>query len=344
MTGVNPYRQAIKVFGASKEFIEVRILNSSSGTVSGIFSADDTGADALLREISRLNLSQFTVYQVLNSLSDKYIIGKRCNVLFPFARGTAKDADVQTLNYIMTDFDPVRPPHTSATDTEKAAAMERMLMFLAEMKSEGMIPAVVTDSGNGYNAYFRVDLPNLQENVKLIKDYNSVCHSKYSDNIVDFDRTVTNPSRLAKLPGTWAFKGANTPERPHRQSKILMYQPSPQPIPKSLLAGYVQKNSSLIHPPVRCNSTSCNTPSGSGQTVLLQNPEAYIQANGWSYRVKDCDKGRMYILDTCPFNPAHNNASAFILEFGDGKAMFKCHHNSCADHNIHDLLTQFPCK
>ena len=266
MNDVNPYRQAFKVFGYDKEFTEVRLLNTSCGTVSGIFSADDAGADALEREISRLNLEQYTVYQVLNPLSGEYVDGKRCDTLIPHARGTAKDADIQRLHYIMTDFDPVRPAQTSSTEAEKKAAMDRLLLFLAEMKAEGMLPAAVTDSGNGYNAYFSIDLPNTPQNVQLIKNYNTICHNKYSDSTVDFDRTVTNPSRLAKLPGTWAYKGLNTPERPYRQSKILSYQPTPQPIPKSLLECYIQKNTALSIPPVRHNVLSSYAPSGNGQT------------------------------------------------------------------------------
>ena len=65
MNGVNPCRQAFKVFGSDKEFTEVRLLNTPCGTVSGIFSADDAGADALEHEIRRMNLEQYTAYQVL---------------------------------------------------------------------------------------------------------------------------------------------------------------------------------------------------------------------------------------------------------------------------------------
>jgi hypothetical protein len=146
MNGVNPYRQAFEVFGKDKEFAEVRLLNTSCGTVSGIFSADDAGADVLEREIRRLNLEHYTVYQVLNPLSGEYVDGKRCDILTPYARGTAKDADIERLHYIMTDFDPVRPAQTSSTDAEKQVAMERLLLFLAEMKTEGMLPAVSPSS------------------------------------------------------------------------------------------------------------------------------------------------------------------------------------------------------
>jgi hypothetical protein len=38
---------------------------------------------------------------------------------------------------------------------------------------------------------------------------------------VEIDRAVFNPSRIARLYGTLAAKGDDTPERPHRLSKML---------------------------------------------------------------------------------------------------------------------------
>lgn len=343
MSERNDFQQSFHVFGNDKQYIEIRLLNTAYGTVSGIFTADSAGADAVKTEINRMHLEKHTAYQVLNTLSDDYVTGKQLNRLFPYAKATAKDSDIVTINYIMTDFDPVRPAHTSSSDMEKSFAMERLLGFLTDMKQIGMIPAVVTDSGNGYNAYFRIDLSNTPDHVRLIKDFNLICHHRYSDDMVDFDRSVTNPARLAKLPGTWAVKGENTPDRPHRQSKILAYQTHPQPIPKSVIESYVVQNRSVIVPKQAVKSSySGYCASGTGQTVTLPDAERYIQSHGWRYRVKDADKGTMYILDVCPFNPAHDNASAFILSFPDGRAMFKCHHNSCADRNIHALLSIYP--
>jgi hypothetical protein len=39
--------------------------------------------------------------------------------------------------------------------------------------------------------------------------------------------------------------------------------------------------------------------------------------------------GKLYELETCPFNSEHTNGSAFIVQSPAGELSFKCHHNSC---------------
>lgn len=342
------YLQAFLLFSKWKYFIEIRFLNTPFHTVSGIFTANPRGAEAYAKEVERLHLQNHTAYQVLNVLSENYLAGKQINRLIPYSKSTAKDADIQQIALIMTDFDPVRPSKTSSTDEEKALAYQRLLYFLSDMKQEGLMPYFITDSGNGYNAYFYVDLPNQPENVKLLKDFNLICHYKYSDDLVDFDRSVTNPARLAKLPGTWAVKGENTPERPHRQSKILLYRNHLVVTQKSAVRAYVEKNRLLLqsqHTAVKSAAGiqhSGTSGSARGKVAVLPDAEGYINSYGWKYWEKLADKGTMYVLPTCPFNPAHDNAAAFILAFPDGKAMFKCHHNGCSGNDIHKLLKIYP--
>jgi hypothetical protein len=38
---------------------------------------------------------------------------------------------------------------------------------------------------------------------------------------VKIDQSVHNPARLCKVPGTWARKGDNTTDRPHRIAQFL---------------------------------------------------------------------------------------------------------------------------
>lgn len=95
MNDANPYRGAFRVFGACKDFTEIRILNTPTGTVSGIFSTDDVGADALMHEIHFRKLEHYTVYQVLNNLSDEYRTGKHCNVLMPYLKCLGVSVDIK---------------------------------------------------------------------------------------------------------------------------------------------------------------------------------------------------------------------------------------------------------
>ncbi len=260
------YQEAFVLFGQGKQYIEVRLLNTHLGVVSGIFSADLAGVRALCQQLTALNLESYTVYQVLGRLNGSYVAGKQLNVLVPHARITAKDADIETMISIVTDFDPNRLAKTSASEPEKQAAYKRLLLYLADMKAAGMIPSIITDSGNGYNAYFCVNLPNTPENVRLVQDFNHICCLGYSDDIVNFDPTVTNPSRLVKLPGTWAVKGANTPDRPHRQSCILGYAPPDTMVNRATLVSFVEAHRPLLELP-RNAAASCTRGSrcGSGR-------------------------------------------------------------------------------
>ena len=43
------------------------------------------------------------------------------------------------------------------------------------------------------------------------------------------------------------------------------------------------------------------------------------------------------VLNVCPFNPAHNDRSACILQWPDGRLGFKCHHPSCGANGWHEL-------
>jgi hypothetical protein len=45
--------------------------------------------------------------------------------------------------------------------------------------------------------------------------------ARFSDSRVKIDTTVSNAARITKLYGTVARKGADTPDRPHRLSRIM---------------------------------------------------------------------------------------------------------------------------
>ena len=337
------YLEALQLFGRGKQYVEIRILNTPLGGVGGILTADTAGAETLCQQLTSLDLEYCTVYQVINELSAAYVAGKALNVLVPHVKSTAKDADIQTIHYIMTDFDPKRPAKTSSKDAEKQAAYQRLILYLVDMKHAGLIPNIITDSGNGYNAYYRVNLPNTPENVKLVQDFNRICHIGYSDDLVEFDPTVTNPSRLAKLPGTWAVKGQNTSERPHRQSCILAHAPTETVTDRAVIEAYVEAHRPLLEQP---RNASCAKRSSFGyggrQTVYLPDVEGYLVSQGWRYWTKPGDKGQLYILQVCPFHPEHDNAAAFLTAFPNGRAMFRCHHTSCEGNDIHKLLAKYP--
>ena len=52
---------------------------------------------------------------------------------------------------------------------------------------------------------------------------------------------------------------------------------------------------------------------------------------------KPWNGGRKWVFKVCPFNPAHSNGSAVLIQEGSGAMAFRCHHNGCAGNNWQKL-------
>ena len=105
------------------------------------------------------------------------------------------------------------------------------------------------DSGNGYHLLYKIALENNNENTELITKCLNYLSLRFTDEFLDVDTKVFNASRITKLYGTFARKGANSPERPHRQSKIMQIPSEIKPTPKVL----IEKLANLIPEPEKAN-------------------------------------------------------------------------------------------
>ena len=133
---------------------------------------------------------------------------------------TAAAKDVTRRWWLFIDFDAIRPTGSS-TDAEKAttfAVAKRAQEFLS---LRGWGNPVVGDSGNGGHLLYRIDLPNTPEVTTLIRRTLEVLGKQFNSSAVNVDPTVYDASRITKAYGSMVRKGDNTPERPHRQSRIL---------------------------------------------------------------------------------------------------------------------------
>ena len=84
----------------------------------------------------------------------------------------------------------------------------------------------MTDSGNGAQLMYRIDLPATDGGL-VQKCTNAFARA--SDDAVSIDTSVHNPARIWRIPGTMNCKGDSIPERPHRMAKL-------QEAPDNLLA------------------------------------------------------------------------------------------------------------
>jgi hypothetical protein len=110
----------------------------------------------------------------------------------------------------------------SATEEEKAAVMERARLLYDYTADElGWPVPVLTDSGNGAGLFWRIDLPNDKLSQALVRAVTHALGKRFNNDRVEIDPATHNADRVAKLPGSWSRKGPDTPERPHRQCKLL---------------------------------------------------------------------------------------------------------------------------
>ena len=123
------------------------------------------------------------------------------------------------IKYIPIDIDPIKAvPDASATDAEKASAKELCDRLITYLEHQGFAePDLLIDSGNGFHIYYRVE----DCSADLVKKLLSRLSGFMTTSRAKVDKAVSNPSRIMRIPGTYACKGENTTERPWRLSRIL---------------------------------------------------------------------------------------------------------------------------
>lgn len=131
----------------------------------------------------------------------------------------ATDANVLGRRWLLVDVDPVKLAGVSATDREKAAARAVADGVRRDLDGRGWPAPMVVDSGNGYHLWYRIDL--AADDGGLVRSVLTALGRAHDTAAAAVDTTVFNPSRIAKLPGTWARKGDSVPDRPHRMARVL---------------------------------------------------------------------------------------------------------------------------
>jgi hypothetical protein len=197
--------------------VKVRRGSGRPHTEGGFFDTDH------LEEMARLALDVSRhargVYFTLNPLKNA-ILARRANRLGWAEEGElAADKDVPRRRWLLIDADPIRDAHVSATDQEKAAAWNVAQAVRDHLHKLGWPAPLLADSGNGYHLFYRLDLP--AEDGGVVRGVLQALAKRFNSPSVKIDQAVFNPSRICKVPGTWARKGDNTPERPHRRARLL---------------------------------------------------------------------------------------------------------------------------
>ena len=313
--------QALNELIPEGSVIEVRILGTSMGTLSGYFNDPHKLIDAILPHDGKYN-----IFITLNPVNPA-LIARSANRLTPYAKQTTADGDIVGRIWLAIDIDPQRPAGVSASQAEKKAARaltEEVKTYLCQ--ACGWSQPIVADSGNGMHILFPLDLPNDNASRDLIRKILQALDFLFSNEKAKIDLTTFNAARIMKLYGTMAVKGDHTSDRPHRRSSILSFPEEQIVIPLPLLEAVAAK---YPHPPPEKKTR------GNGQPIDV---DAFIEKHGLDLKSKGpWQGGTRWILGTCPWNEEHTNSAAYIVQFPSGAVAAGCHHDSCSQENWHSL-------
>lgn len=321
-------RKTIQQFKPDNKLFEIRLLHTGNKkTASGYF----TDADKLIFALSKFNTSNYQFYFTLNSIKPE-CYSREQHDCFLENRQTTTGNDVTVYNWLFIDLDPVRAAGISSSNEELQLAYNLAKKVARYMHELGFYEPVKAVSGNGAHLLYRIGLANTDENKALIKQCLAVLANLFNTDKVKIDQANIDANRICKLYGTLASKGANTPERPHRMSRLIG---DVKEIAKNDKA-FLEKLASQLPQaePVKPNRYNNYNPSQFDLTDFM----AKYGLTGKSSSGIDCT---IYSLDECPFDASHRNGDSKIFHYSNGAIAFKCHHNSCSGYKWQDVRLKY---
>ncbi len=320
-------RKTIALMKPDGQLFEVRVIYGNKAMYSGYF----TNADDLMRAFDELrNFADCNVYITLNSINAACFDRVQKNRFEKNAKTTTSDNDIVGYDWLMIDLDPKRPSGTSSTDEQIKKAKEQGNKIYQFMQNLGFSKPLFANSGNGVHLLYRIRLKNSDENRKLIEMSLKTLNMLFTSPDIDVDMKNFNQSRVCKLYGTTAQKGANSNDRPHRMSYIIG---NPESIEVNDIK-YLQKLCALYPKEEKPQKYNNYQP----REFDL---EEWLNKYGLRYRRSTYAEGTKYILDCCPFDSNHKGKDACIFQSRTGAIGFHCFHNSCSDKTWKDVRLLF---
>lgn len=334
-------KKAIRAFIAPGATAELRIIdaqgsNEYTANYTGFFDNVDKMAEAAAKFSGKAPAVYFTIQQC------KPEVLARAENRMKKAAGkkgiSTSDHEIEKYNWLPIDLDAKRMRGISATDAEHAAAMERARVIFKFLTGKGWPMPIVGDSGNGAHVCFKIDLQNTDENKAIVQNCILALGQKFSDDVIEIDRTVFNPSRIWKLYGTKTMKGDATADRPHRMAKIVLLPDEIKQVTLEQLKELAAMVAADVKPEkgnVKSAVTNNNASNEGGIDVVSWCNKYQLEIGS----ISDWKDAVKYQLLPCPFNSDHSEA--LILKQPSGAVAFKCSHNGCSGKTWQDLRAKF---
>ena len=323
MTDANEITHALRLWFQAGDVFEVRVLDAVSADYrrehieSGYF--DYEHISAVPEALKRL-LSFRGVYVTVNPVNPD-LLARAVNRLRPAGRNpTTADTDIVRRRWLLIDCDPRRASGVSSSNSEHESALAKAREIRDGLSSLGWPDPIMTDSGNGAQLMYRIDLP--ADDGELVRRVIGEI-AKASSEQVAIDTSVHNPARIWRLPGTMNCKGDSIPERPHRMARILEEPQDIVPVSLKQMQDIVSHQSEDTQTDVPDDEWKHTMPAFDLDSWIAQYCPELGSPQPWK-------GGRKWIFPVCPFNEAHTNKSAVLIQEPSGAVAFKCHHNGCS--------------
>ena len=323
MTDANEIIHALRLWFQAGDVFEVRVLDAVSADYrrehieSGYF--DYEHISAVPEALKRL-LSFRGVYVTVNPVNPD-LLARAVNRLRPAGRNpTTADTDIVRRRWLLIDCDPRRASGVSSSNAEHESALAKAREIRDGLSSLGWADPIMTDSGNGAQLMYRIDLP--ADDGELVRRVIGEI-AKASSEQVAIDTSVHNPARIWRLPGTMNCKGDSIPERPHRMARILDKPQDIVSVSREQMQDIVSYQNVAPLADVPDDEWKHTMPAFDLDSWIAQYCPELGSPQPWK-------GGRKWIFPVCPFNEAHTNKSAVLIQEPSGAVAFKCHHNGCS--------------
>ena len=320
-------RKAIEQIHPNNALYEVRIIGKTKNPISGFFK----GADALLQQLTTVDLRNTNVYFTLNTLDEDLYSRLQHDRFIAGAKGS-DDSDVLGYDWLFIDLDPERKTGISSSREEIQEAFDLAKRVGQFLKNYGFEDPVKAISGNGAHLLYRINLANTDANKELIEKCLKALSMLFDTDKVKVDTSIYNQSRVCKLYGTLAQKGASTEKRPHRMSRIIGDVQDVKVTDKAFL----EKLAAELPQEEAAKPSAYNNYKPSEFDI-----ENWMDTHGIRYNAKPWNSGMKYILEECPFDSSHKAPDSMITKSASGAIGFKCLHSHCQNYHWRELRLKF---
>ncbi|MBD8052037.1 hypothetical protein [Limnohabitans radicicola] len=160
--------------------------------------------------VTEMNQRGYNMYATLNPLRSG-LSQSHCAV----------DKDVTCRRRLLIDIDRDQGKEHPASDAQIQAAWVLADQINRYFNDLGWPNPVRVMSGNGYHLVYPLDdLPNTDEVTHAVRELLRNLKEKFSGNGLSVDTSVSNASRVTKLPGTLARRGIEIENHPYRVARI----------------------------------------------------------------------------------------------------------------------------